>query len=275
MPDQIEKVFRKLCRLVLKPEVVDEATTPYKLIKINVSDKNIQKQYMETNIGTAATDDLRDKSIKSDIKKSFMKECFSMVVDILTGLQERSPLKYSIVRNASAISPVNMVSKKEECVLKFQGLVDALYRKKRLNAKLADSCKQQYDEFLDVQFEHKEKFLQFNYLNDCLDYFLCVYLADEKKYENLFYVCKIVMILSRGQSSSERGFSVNKEILDNNLQERSLISQRLVYDHFTSENISFYEYVIPQVLKKSCKLANGRYKLALEDSKKATVETEK
>ena len=39
------------------------------MIKINVSDKNIQKEYMETNIGTAATDDLRDKSIKSDIKK--------------------------------------------------------------------------------------------------------------------------------------------------------------------------------------------------------------
>ena len=82
MSDEIEKVFRKLCRLVLKPEVVDEATTPYKLIKINVSDKNIQKEYMETNIGTAVTDDLRDKSIKSDIKKSFMKECFNMVVDV-------------------------------------------------------------------------------------------------------------------------------------------------------------------------------------------------
>ena len=38
MSDEIEKVFRKLCRLVLKLEVVDEATTPYKLIKINVSD---------------------------------------------------------------------------------------------------------------------------------------------------------------------------------------------------------------------------------------------
>ena len=54
-----------------------------------------------------------------------------------------------------------------------------------------------------------------------------------------------------------------------------MISQRLVYDHFTSENIALHEYVIPQALKKSCKLANGRYKLALEDSKKATVETEK
>ena len=148
MSDEIEKLFRKLCRLVLKPQVVDEAATPYKLIKINVSGKNIQKEYMKTNIDTAATDDLRDNYIKSNIKKSFMKECFNMVVDILTGLQER-PLKYSVVRNASAISPVNMVSKKEECVLRFQGLVDVLFRKKRLSVKSADNCKQQYDEFFE------------------------------------------------------------------------------------------------------------------------------
>ena len=148
MSDEIEKLFRKLCRLVLKPQVVDEAATPYKLIKINVSGKNIQKEYMKTNTDTAATDDLRDNYIKSTIKKSFMKECFNMVVDILTGLQER-PLKYSVVRNASAISPVNMVSKKEECVLRFQGLVDVLFRKKRLSVKSADNCKQQYDEFFE------------------------------------------------------------------------------------------------------------------------------
>ena len=74
MSDEIEKLFRKLCRLVLKSEVVDEATTLYKLMKINVFDKNIQKEYMKTNIGTAATDDLRDNYIKFDIKKSFMKD---------------------------------------------------------------------------------------------------------------------------------------------------------------------------------------------------------
>ena len=59
-----------------------------------------------------------------------------MVVDILIGLQERSPLKYSIVRNASVISSVSMVSKKGECVLKFQGLVDVLFKKKRLQNRL-------------------------------------------------------------------------------------------------------------------------------------------
>ena len=221
------------------------------MIKISVSDKNIQKEYMETNIGTAATDDLRDNYIKSDIKKLFMKECFNMVVGILIGLQERSPLKYIIRCNASAISAVNMVSKKEECVLKFQCLLDVLFRKKRLSAKSVGNCKQLYGEFLeDGQFKHKENFLMFNYLTDYLADFLCPHFADEKKYENLWYVCKIVMILLHGQSSIERGFSINKEILDNNLQEKLLISQRLIYDHFTSENIVLYEYVIPQALKK-------------------------
>ena len=158
-----------------------------------------------------------------------MKECFNMVLDILIGLQERSPLKYSILDNASAISPVNMISKKEDCVLKFQGLVDLLFRKKWLSAKSPDKCKQQCDKFLeDAQFKHEENLLKFNYLTDRLDDFLCPYLDDEKNYENLWYVCEIVMILSHKQSSIEHGFSTNKEMLDNNLQEKSLISQRLI-----------------------------------------------
>ena len=109
-----------------------------------------------------------------------------MVVDILIGLQERS-LEYSIVRDASAISPVNMVSKKEEWVLRFQGLNDVLFRKKRLSAKSADNCKQQYDKFLeDVQLKRKENILKFNYLTDRVDDFLCPYLPDEKKLKKTY-----------------------------------------------------------------------------------------
>ena len=87
-----------------------------------------------------------------------------------------------------------------------------------MSAKSPDNCKQQCDEFLeDAQFKYEENFLKFNYLTDRLDDFLCPYLADEKNYENLWYVCEIVMILSHEQSSIERGFSINKEILDINL----------------------------------------------------------
>ena len=91
--------------------------------------------------------------------------------------------------------------------------------------------------------------LKFNYLTDHLDDFFGPYLADEKEYVSLWYVSKIVVILSYGQSSIERSFTINREILDNNLQEKSLIS-RLIHDHFTSKNIVLHEYKIPQALKK-------------------------
>ena len=60
MSDEIKKMFRKLCSLVLKPQVVDEASTSCNLIKINVSDKSNQKGYMKTNVDTVAIDDLRE-----------------------------------------------------------------------------------------------------------------------------------------------------------------------------------------------------------------------
>ena len=63
------------------------------------------------------------------------------------------------------------------------------------------------------------------------------------------YMCKIVMILLYRQSSIECHFSINKDILDNNLRGKSLISH-FVYDHFPSENIMLYECVLPQALKK-------------------------
>ena len=47
------------------------------------------------------------------------------------------------------------------------------------------------------------------------------------------------MFLLHGQSSIERGFSVNKEILNNKLQEKSLISQHLIYDHFPQRILCF------------------------------------
>lgn len=83
------------------------------------------------------------------------------------------------------------------------------------------------------------------------------------------------MILSHGQNSIEPGFLTNKEILDNNWLKKVLISQRLIYHHFTSENIVIHEYIVPPGLKDSCKLANGRYKLVLEGSNKETVDLEK
>ena len=70
-------------------------------------------------------------------------------------------------------------------------------------------------------------------------------------------------------------FLMNKKILDNSLQERLLISQRLIYSHFTSENTVIHEHIVLEPLKKYRKLAIWRCKLALEKSNKETVDLEK
>ena len=55
-------------------------------------------------------------------------------------------------------------------------------------------------------------------------------LLSEKSHAELSVVIKIICIISHGQSFTERGFSINKEINNCNMLEESLICQRIVYD---------------------------------------------
>ena len=63
----------------------------------------------------------------------------------------------------------------------------------------------------------------------------------------------------------ERGFSVNKEMLVENLMEESIESQRMAYDHIGSADKPITEIPITNDLIKSCKLAHSRYTAVLEE----------
>ena len=78
-----------------------------------------------------------------------------------------------------------------------------------------------------------------------------------------------------GQSQVERGFNVNKEILVENLQEESLKGQCIIYDHIQSENIKLPDFKLTNELVTSCKAANQRYTIALEENKLSVIENEK
>ena len=85
--------------------------------------------------------------------------------------------------------------------------------------------------------------------------------------EKLWHVCKLVFVLSHEQSYVERGFSVNKELIDTNMKEKSLVAQRFIYDKLLSEDSKFYDFVITVTLRKSCMLASKCYKDDLEKQK--------
>ena len=51
------------------------------------------------------------------------------------------------------------------------------------------------------------------------------------EYEHLWSLSRKILLLSHGQASVERGFSVNKEILLENMLEHILKAQRTISDH--------------------------------------------
>ena len=80
-------------------------------------------------------------------------------------------------------------------------------------------------------------------------------------------------ILSHEQSNIKRGFSINKEVLEHNLQEKSLSSQRLIYDTIHSSDVKLHEYEETSDRRKSCKRACQRYQQDFDDAKQQKEKT--
>ena len=150
-------------------------------------------------------------------KRVFKRECEQVIIVLIQKLQERCPLKYSTVRNYSALSPNSMVEEKELSKMKFQHLVEQFCKLKWLTADETDDAKQQFDEFVDTEYpKHKEKFASFEKLSDAVDVFLSNFLHKIPKYKVFWKVCSIIFVLSHGQSAVERGFNINKKLLVEN-----------------------------------------------------------
>ena len=76
---------------------------------------------------------------------------------------------------------------------------------------------------------------------------------------------KTVCTLSPVKSFTERGFSVNKEMIDHSMKERPITSRCTVYDgiqqHSTNKVSNF---PVSAEMRKSCSLSHQRYKDDLE-----------
>ena len=266
MSNELEKIISQLLRLIFKKDDLDQAESIVTKMKRKwLLDTANHLEESLVDLGAATKDRLDQTKVSNEKKQAFKKECKSFILNVLLKLQEHCPLKYSILRNASSLSLQNMVRSNQECSLRFRALVDKLYNLKKISDKTADNSKDQYDRFLkSVQFEHKESFLKSNFKEDRLDKLLGMYLSSEEQYKELWSICHI-----------ERGFSVKKEVLQHNMQEKSFISQRLVYDSVQSRDLKLHKFVITTDLRKSCKLAHQRYKQELEDSKQQQKQASK
>jgi len=69
------------------------------------------------------------------------------------------------------------------------------------------------------------------------------------KYAKLWGVFQIIFTLCHGQAAVERGFSINNELMVENVKEKSLIASPFVYDTVKSSAVHFSEIRLNRRLK--------------------------
>jgi len=89
----------------------------------------------------------------------------------------------------------------------------------------------------------------------------------------LWDIFKLLLTLSHGQATIERGFSQNKDIMCDNLAERTLVAQHVIIDHINYVGGLGKVKVSKQMLL-SAPTARNKYQMYLDKEKKKRKETE-
>ena len=88
-----------------------------------------------------------------------------------------------------------------------------------------------------------------------------------QQYESLSHFIKCILVLFNGQSQVERSFSVNKALMNGNVQEKTVINKRSVKDFMPTHKLKPYEVKITKDLKSSVLFAQEHYRAWLEKNR--------
>ena len=102
-----------------------------------------------------------------------------------------------------------------------------------------------------------DKFTGFDPKAHRVDQFFATHMSCEA-YQKLFAVVKLLLVLSHGQASVERGFLVNKETSVDNISPRTVIAKRVVCDHINAVG-GVLKVALAKELLQSASLSRRKY----------------
>ena len=167
-----------------------------------------------------------------------------MLATTVAKIQERSPLKYNFARKLASLDPRVMVSNPDQAIKIFQEVLQRLIEMKWKTSEEADTVLAEYRKLVsDAKRYHLDKFSSFKITTDRLDSFLFEVLQNQNESQSLWITMQLILTLSHGQATVERGFSMNKEVLAPNLQETSLVA-RLVHSSMQAAKCKVADFVV-------------------------------
>lgn len=130
-------LLKSLLRRFVKRELLQDLT-PLKLTKVDVSDEENWVSPMHAEIGLGAETVIKALQSKSGSRVgelsvlTFRRECMQGLVNMVRKLQEKSPLKFPVVRHIACLDPTKMNRDPEWCIAKMKSIVQTFLQGKQL-----------------------------------------------------------------------------------------------------------------------------------------------
>ena len=167
----------------------------------------------------------------------------------------------------SCFSPAKMLSDPTQCKKSFETCLKSPVNVGRADVERCDATIRVYSSFLDSAFTQSSGVMAtFNQKTDRLDSLFHGLLHGKQEYQWLWSTVKMLLALSHGQATVERGFSINKEALADNQKALSLIARRTVLD-FIHHAGGVLKVSITKELLSAAAGARTKYRLYLEEEK--------
>lgn len=271
--EELHSLLNGLACRFFKKSVLADCNSATKMIALNPKDLELLKLVQNIDIGFGAKSAL--KNCKEVEVMLFKNECKTFLQHIFGKLCLKCPLKFKIVKGASCLSPT-VISSAVLRTSRVNIALEAFIEKNQIVASDADCVKRDYLQFCDspeVQLAMKS----FDRKTQKLDKFL-VSLCQGSKTDSsrLITFFQKILIMYHGNAAVERGFSVNKECLVENLEEDSLVALRSVHDAISAVG-KLSDLVITKSLILAARNASARRQEALKakQEKKSAEEKEK
>lgn len=266
----LETVLRKLFTKFLKCSVLS-AKGIVGLLKVDLENAENHIPLEKVDIGYKAEQIIKNSHASAKDVFQFRMECKQFLIYATKKVLERSPLKFAFVRGLSSLDPRQMCTKPDECLPLFRKVLDTLITVGRMADHVRDTVLAEYTELL---HEQKHKLRQFDKGTDRLDEFYPDLLKFNSTYSELWSIVKLLLVLSHGQATVERGFSVNRQVCVENLKELSYVSQRVVCDAVEKAG-GVLQIPITKELRIAVSAARQRYGAYLEAQKKQDLDASK
>jgi hypothetical protein len=255
------------------------------MMKVDAKDKDNFIVYTKVDVVFTANKSLTELYVTKKVSDrdllQYRMEVRDCLAAIVAKLLDKAPINHSIVRNMRCLKPSNLVSDKAEAKKMFKRVLTSLNHAKYVLDKDCDDVANQFDDFVDILVpENNSLFRKFDKYKDSIDKLLYSVLSEKDEvwqYGKLWAVVSKLLLLSHGQATVERGFSVNRQIEVENLDENSYVALRFICDTVKALGGDILKIPMSRELLvlQSVKGAHSRYKAILTQKSKDKSDEEK